>query len=95
MNTPEKAADELIDKYRPFVNGTDFNSEVGEYFTNNELWQKSAINCAIIDVTGKIELLQKLHKPEYTTFITEREKTIDGYELVDFWDDVLTNLKSR
>lgn len=94
MNTPEKAADELIEKYRQHTSGCDYfycyEDSAGEI--------KKAIQCAIIDVTGKIELLEQLHKPEYTTFITQREpevETMDGYELKDFWNAVLTNLKSR
>jgi hypothetical protein len=46
-----------------------------------------------------ISELDKLHKPEYTTFITrqavfingglsEETETCDGYELNDYWDEV-------
>jgi len=75
MNTPEKAADELIEKYKK---GFSYAVEFGDTY-------EIAKDLAIIDVTGKIELLEQVYSDVPTVSINRS---------IDELNAVLTNLKS-
>lgn len=101
MKTPEEKAEELhTEYYRSFKLS---NSERDISWSRNH-----AKRCAIIYCDGIIKELEKLRKPEYTTFIlryntykpgtieVEREgESCDGYELIDYWQSVKTVLKTN
>lgn len=93
--TPEEKSKELIDKFskvNDWIGGEGFISvgpSVGK-------------KCAIICVEQIISELNELRKPEYTTFIIEYAdpdvpndpgKTMDGYEKLDYWEEVLEHIK--
>ena len=86
--SPKEYAIELIDKYYHSVNLIAISEKEAAY--------KAAKECAIIDTQGKIDLLERLHKPEYTIFITkyavytdgglsEEPETYDGYEMINYY----------
>ncbi len=88
--SPKEKAEELVEKYKDYVSGYVGSSML----TNTEYPEqilRNAIQCAIIDVKGKIELVDSLRKPEETTFCVEG-KYLDGYEMRDYCEEVLTHL---
>lgn len=83
--TTEQKAKELIEKY-----------------SKAAFSRGASILCAIICVEEIIKMLETLNKPEYTLFIendiytidnTEYDTHIHGYELLSYWEEVLTHLK--
>lgn len=83
--------DELIDKF--------LNMEyqlLKEYFPSTH--RQVATSCAIIAVGEIIDQIKNLCKPEYTSFFHGEMgsgTTLDGYELKDYWNEVLTYLNSK
>lgn len=77
--TPKEKAQQLLYMY-DFV-------FIQNYSSKHEVKQ-----AAIIAIDQIISELQILHKPEYTTFIISQGITSDGYERVDYWEEVKTEL---
>lgn len=63
--------------------------------------KQMAVTNAITHVTGIIEVLGWIRKPEYTTFVLKYTEIItpdeimDGNELIDHYTQILTILKSK
>jgi hypothetical protein len=51
---------------------------------------EAAKQCAILHCDGIIIELDQLMKPEYATFIVDRQNPIDidGYEKIDYWQSI-------
>lgn len=84
MTLEKQKAIELVEKFG------DTTDNWGTY----NLGKRQAKQCAIICVDEILEILSKLHKPEYTTFAIN--DNIDGYELEDFYEKIkqeIQNLK--
>lgn len=56
---PIEKAKELVENFYKFANSTDFDSDHGEFFTNNELWKNNAKQCALICVNEIITLRKR------------------------------------
>lgn len=90
--TPKEKADELTQKFRyDGIAGIDLSAQCTE---------KEVIfyakRCALIAVNEMLSLFEVLHKPEYTSFITDKINgcaTCDGYEYQHFLEDVKTELE--
>lgn len=80
--TPEEKAKELIKK---------FQKEIPDYLYQGKMLDIAAKACAIILCDEMIKELENLHKPEYTTFRMFDEKQMDGWELLEFWQQVKSN----
>jgi len=92
MTDPKQTAKEIVDKYKPHVTTWDcyWDTEMPD-----EQITKDAKKCAIIHVNGIISVLENLCKPEYTSFFHGEMgsgTTMDGYELKDFFNDVLNEI---
>jgi hypothetical protein len=96
MNKPKEKAQELYSKMYG-------ESPIRSVILEIEKDKIVAKNCAIIAVKVIICELEKLHKPEYTTFITrepifldgglsEEGETCDGYELIEYYKEVKEEL---
>lgn len=95
---PEVKGDELIEKFKK--NRMDILTKQDSIpcILSDFPTQKTATKCAIIAVEEIISQLENLHKPEYTSFFhggMGSGQTLDGYELKDFWNEVLNYLKSK
>lgn len=89
--TPQEKARELVDKY---------HSEINQEH-NNGFTFELAKSCAIICADEMLIQLRKLRKPEYTDFIEwdqlkEKEvaDTMDGYELIDWYENVKEEIQN-
>jgi hypothetical protein len=74
--TPKEKAQELVLKYLRIENTNDWWSKV------------PAKQCALIDIQGNIDMLETLHKPEYCTFNAYTDEQKDGYEMIEFLEQV-------
>lgn len=63
--------------------------------SSDQMWEY-AKQRAIEHLTAMIAELEQLHKPEYTTFITSMEKgeSQDGYERIDYYETLKTEVES-
>ena len=99
MTPIEQAANEIVAKYMNLLLPKGFESWSGIY-------KYTAIQCAITEVDECIKLLNKLRKPEYTVFVLkytsfnndttvkEQCEHCDGYELIEYYQQILTHLKT-
>jgi len=62
-------------------------TELFNHFNNETESTSSARRCAIYTVNGILSELEQLHKPEYTSFLSDGA-VVDGYEKMEFWNDV-------
>ena len=60
MKNPKEKAKELVEKFYRFANSTDFDSDHGEFFTNNELWKNNSKQCALICVGNEYHAQREL-----------------------------------
>lgn len=81
MKTPKQVADELIEKYK-FVYIPNYSSMF------------EVIQCAIIDTTGKVELLQQLYLDLNDEEVSAQSTGTIAKRLNEL-KEVLTDLKSR
>ncbi len=79
--TPEEKAKELVEKFMD-----DFYTGPIEY--------RNAKACALICVKEMINQLGNLHKPEYTSFYFTEGKVMDGYEILEYWQQVKTSIQN-
>jgi hypothetical protein len=82
--TIKDQADQIVERYRPHSDG----------YPKSKIETENATKCAIKEVEAFIDVLGKLHKPEYTSFVINGE-VIDGYELIGTYALILNELKSR
>jgi len=82
--TPSEKAKYLVEKFYPLC-----EYEIGHI----QQKQDNAKQCALICVDEiLLAELKTLHKPEYTTFIRDVGEHLDGYELMDFYDTVKSEI---
>lgn len=77
LTTKEKAK-ELVEKY----------FEICHKSSDLELSWKVCKKLALIDIQGKIDMLETLHKPEYSIFNSYSDDPINGYEMIEFLEQV-------
>lgn len=102
MTPEQEEAERLIELFRPYANDiTQYDEDMGMTPSLKEE-TKNAKACAAIHCRGVIDVLKKLRKPEYTTFIEWeqlKEKDVadtwDGYEYIDHWNKVLELLTNK
>lgn len=98
--SPKEYAIELVNKFKPHA---DWNNEYGSSEVQANI--KHEKQCAMIDTQGKIDLLERLHKPEYTIFITkyavyidgglsEKPEIYDGYEMINYYQEALKEIQN-
>lgn len=92
--TPKEKAEELV---RQFVIAVE-----AKFTEEQKLFQfRKQQACALIAVDEIIKELQQLRKPEYTIFLldgTQNEErefdAADGYQRIDFWEQVKIEIKN-
>ncbi len=92
--TPETKAKEIVDKYEVLYNRTweDYSGD----WNDQPLQRDTAKACATIHCQGIIDELSNLCKPEYTSFFhgeMGNGTTMDGYELKEFYENIITEIK--
>jgi hypothetical protein len=95
--------DKILDIIRDVHCDTDNWGHCGGANRESQKEAANAIEALVLE--SKIDLLNMLHKPEYTTFITkqavfidggisEEPETSDGYELIHQFENQLKKLKA-
>lgn len=98
MNSQEKTAKELVEKVYNCLKDNDCYVKDSDCSIDFDETKEVAKLLAIDKVGGMIEILDKLHKPEYTTFINKYATELspadlmDGYELKDYLEEVKSKI---
>lgn len=97
--TEKEKAKELVEHFAETIPEIVVASNISGALMERD-WE-TAKQCALICVDEKIEVLEKLRKPEYTIFIEweqlktkEEADTMDGYEYIDFLKKVKTEIEN-
>jgi hypothetical protein len=97
--TAKEKAKELVDKYlNTIIHFPYIDTENGDCIGTGYMTHQSAIGCALIACDEVLQIFEGLHKPEDCafdaigerkyTFDSEYENQMNGYEMVEYWQQV-------